>query len=185
VLVLVLVVGQTSEAAPARRTSLTTQAVLNQIHSAVHSYDSTQNDLPDVGGIGPRPRHKTKHYIRPISAFLQPSAGGFKTDCRDGYVITYRSFKITTLGTTFQTCGPFNAPEQKAKPAEFQAALDRIGRMILKAAQVRASPEVTRSIAGTRKSVTARYTCPSAGGGVTQIVLKQGRKSTRATVTPC
>lgn len=179
--------------------TLTPQDVLNRIHGILHRYadDSTQNNNCHLGGDNPLPHVPCRHdRILPTSAFLTPSSGGFKTNCRNPYVGTYHYYRITPTGQSYHTCGPGPIPggigrEQRTKSGEFQEQLTHQGNALQRSVGL-AYQEATTSIKGDSESVTAFYQCPAQGTatppsqeapvdaseGVAELVLYRSRRTT-------
>jgi len=171
-----LTVVGTAEAMPAdaatsyhHHSSMTTQRVLNKIHSKLPSGDTVQND----------------EKIRPYEAYLDRSTGGFKTHCEYRYSSTWRTYSIDRSGTAGHSCGSIFPRELKSQPGEFETALNSIGRHIRESVGITLT-EGTKRIYGTRAEVTVIYHCPSAPIKAPQkIILDKAKTGSQATITSC
>jgi hypothetical protein len=162
-----------------RSSNLKLQPILNGMHDALSSGDFGQG----------------RYRVLPKSAYLRASSGGFRTDCRSPNVVTFRYYKITPYGQSFQTCGPLAIFPRKSVPGEFQKPLDKIGLKIQRSINL-VRTEQTTSISGNRKRITARYKCPDpsegdvsepeASTGVSTITLSKTRaRAAKAAIKYC
>jgi hypothetical protein len=172
-----LTVVGTTEAVPAEaatsyhhHSTMSTQKVLNRIHARL--------PVGDYQAKGEK--------IRPYEAYLEPNSGGFKTHCEYRYSETWKSYSINPEGTSGQSCrvAPY-PPETKSNPGEFKPAMNDIGRHIRESVGITVR-EHTNRIYGTRKEVTAIYTCPPAPTKAPKkIVLDKAKTGSHATITSC
>lgn len=151
-----------------RHSNLTTQTMLDKIYKVMHRFsdDNTQNNNCHLGGYNPFPKVPCSHNrVVPTSAFLNPNAGGFKTDCKNPYISTYHYYKITPIGQSYHTCGPgvipggLGNPDQKSTPGEFQKKLNFQGNIIQKSVKLNYQ-ETSARVGGNRKEIAATYKCP-------------------------
>lgn len=156
-------------------TKLKLQNVLNKIHSILHKYSidslsvNPRGDnicgLRGLPGVHVPPYPKCKDVRATLtSAFLNASAGGFRTKCDDPEASTYHFYKITTLEQSYHTCGPGPIPgglggTQVTRHDEFQSKLNHQGSVIERSLGLDFQ-QTTDRIGGNLKKITARYECP-------------------------
>ena len=163
-----------SEAVSLRYSKLKPQNVLNKIHGVLHQFsdDHTQNNNCKLGGYNPFPKVPCSHdRVLPTNAFLNPNAGGFKTNCENPSVGTYHYYKITPTGQSYHTCGPGVIPggigseEQHTTPKQFQKKLNRLGNHVVQGSVNLSYQERVARVGGSRKRITAWYQCPETNSG--------------------
>lgn len=148
------------------------------------------------------PTDDYKHYtgsIGPTSAWLEPSAGGFTTNCNNPYLhpaskYGYLYYNLYTVGVGFKTCTgwfPSWAAKppytEKARPNEFVNDLNRLSNSLLRRVGLKTSDPV-EEMRLDRSRGTIRYKVSPSSSAVTgsrieKVTLTQAHGYVDAAIT--
>ena len=153
----------------------------------IHNYLPTEDQMHYTGSVGP------------TSAWLEPSAGGFKTNCNNPYLnpdskYRYSSYELETSGVFAGTCTGFWVPRwkikppftQTSKPNQFSHDLNNLSNLVLRSAKVKSS-EKAKLINLNRKNGIITYSLPlnsstATGSRVEKVKLTQEHGYTEAAI---
>lgn len=142
-----------------RKSSITSQYLLNHIHHVARPSDEWRPG-----------RHYT---VQPTSAYMRPSAIGFRTNCDE--FSSFRHYDLDQSGLSYKTCGPLAVEPTSAEKNQFRAAGNRLGDKTAAAVGM-ATSETVRSMGGKRSAVNVRFNYdPSVKGSIVSVTVYKSK----------